>query len=44
MFREVHFSLCLNIIFKPISPMDFVNKENNRASGNGVMTVIDLVQ
>lgn len=44
MFRAVYFSLCLNIIFKPISPKDFVNKENNRASGNSVAIVIDLVQ
>lgn len=44
MFRGAHFSLHLNIIFKHISPMDFVNKENNRASGNAVVMVIDLVQ
>lgn len=44
MFSVVRFSFCLNIISKPLSPMDFVNKENNRAPGNGDVTVIVLVQ
>lgn len=43
-FRVVRFSLCLNMIFVPLSPVDFDNKENNAVPSNGDMIVTNLVQ